>query len=270
MKSCFSFLKSSVGTVSLGLAFSAAVAAWGPSAFAGSIVVDNDEWTLSNSGFASEGSANGTAYAQNAARFLTGGSGSILVYSDNFGLDNTSLQTALTTGGYSVTLDPSLSTPFNEASLSAYRAIFLGGDTLPTADISSLQTYVNDGGGVYIAAGTGFIGGAAGEAAQWNSFLNSYGLSLGSPYNGIVGVIPVVSSSPVLAGVSGLYYNNGNSVSATGPGVVITSDGNQGLIGTYSSSVPDGASTGLLTGLSVALLGVGAKYSRLNSKEARA
>lgn len=273
MKSNYFYFTNSMRPVCLGLALSGVVAACCTSVYGGSIVVDNDEWTLSSAGFSSEGTANGTRYAQNAASFLTGGSGSILIYSDNFGLNNSSLQSALTTAGYSVTEDPTLSTPFTESSLSAYKAIFLGGDTLPSSDSSVLQTYVNDGGGVYIAAGTGDIsGGAAGEAAQWNSFLNSYGLNLASPYNGIIGTIPVLSSSPVLAGVSQLYYNNGNTVSATGPGAVITYDGSQGLIGTYttSSSVPDQTSTGLLTCMSVALLALGARHARLNPKTVKA
>jgi hypothetical protein len=224
---------------------------------------------LSDSGFGAEGAANGTTYAQNAAAFLTGGSGPILIYSDNFGLTSASLLGALTSGGYSVTEDATVSTPFTASSLSAFKAVFLGGDALSSSEISALQTYENHGGGVYIAAGTGtFGGGAAGEAAQWNSFLNPYGLSMASVYNGVVGDVPVVSTSPVLAGVTQLFYDNGNSISASGSAQVITWDGSDGLIGTYSSSsssIPDGGSTVLLTGVSIALLGLGAKQLRLNS-----
>jgi hypothetical protein len=255
------------------LVFAGVAVACCTSVYAGKIVVDNDEWTLSDAGFGAEGAANGTAYAQNAAAYLTGGSGPVLIYSDNFGLDSASLQTALTLGGYGVTEDPSVATPFTAASLSAYKAVFLGGDALSSAEISALTTYENHGGGVYIAAGTGTIpGGSVAEAAQWNSFLNSYGLSLGSVYNGIVGDITVVSTSPVLAGVAQLYYNNGNTVSASGSARVITYDGTEGLIGTYSSSsatVPDGASTALLAGLSAALVLFGARRLRFNSETNR-
>jgi hypothetical protein len=249
------------------LAVAGVVVAGCTSVFGGTIVVDNDEWTLSDAGFGAEGIPNGTAYAQNAAKFLTGGSGSILIYSDNFGFTSSGLQTALTTGGYSVTEDPSVLTPFTAASLSAYKAVFLGGDALSAGEISALQTYENSGGGVYIGAGTGTFGSAATEAAQWNSFLNPYGLNLGSVYNGEFGVIPVVSTSPVLAGVTGLFYDNGNTVSASGSAQVITSDGQVGLIGTYSSSsssVPDDVSTGVLAAMSVALLAFGTKYLRIN------
>jgi hypothetical protein len=143
---------------------------------------------------------------------------------------------------------------------------------LSTAEISALQTYENSGGGVYIAAGTSFItGGSVGEAAQWNSFLNPYGLNLASDYNGVQGTVPVVSTSPVLAGVTELYYDNGNSVTATGSAQVITSFGDNGLIGTFSSSsssVPDNASTALLAAMSMALLGFGARRLRLQTQQA--
>ncbi|MGA2544642.1 MAG: hypothetical protein ABSG78_24085 [Verrucomicrobiota bacterium] len=266
----FSFI-SWMRTARTGFAFAGAMAACCTSAYAyggGAIVVDNDEWTLSDSGFGAEGAANGTAYARQAAAFLTGGSGPILIYSDNFGLAGADLFTALTGGGYAVTEDPGLSTPFTVASLSAYKAVFLAGDTLPAADSAVLQAYVNGGGGVYIAAGTGTIaGGAAGEAAQWNSFLNPFGLNLANSYNGIGGDIPVVSSSPVLAGVTQLFYDNGNTVSASGSAEVITYDGAEGLIGVYSSSsVPDDTSTLFLAGVSLALLAFGVKHSGLNSK----
>jgi len=255
----FSFI-SRIQAVRLGFAYAGIVTVFSTNVFAGgAIIVDNDEWTLSDSGFSTEGSANGTAYAQNAAAFLTGGSGSILIYSDNFGLDGVDLKSALTSGGYSVTEDPGLTTPFTAASLSAYQAIFLAGDTLPAGDSAVLQSYVNNGGGVYIAAGTGTIsGGSAGEAAQWNSFLNAYDLDLASNYNGIGGDVPVVSTSPVLAGVAQLFYDNGNTVSITASGnaQVITYDGTEGLIGTYSASVPDDTSTLFLTVVSMALLGM--------------
>jgi hypothetical protein len=255
-----------IGLACAGAALACCTAAYG----GGTIVVDNDEWTLSDAGFSSEGAANGTAYAQNAAKFLTGGSGSILIDSGNFGLAGGDLNTALTTGGYTVTEDPS--TPFTLANLSAYKAVFLGGNTLPSDYVSVLSAYVNGGGGLYIAEGTGDIGS---EGAYWTSFLKNFGLSTSDPYNGIVGTVPVVSSSPVLAGVSQLFYDNGDTVSLSpltqiysGTAQVITYDGSDGLIATFSSSVPDDTSTLFLAGLSLALLGFGARH--FSSKAERA
>lgn len=261
-------LTSWMRTARAGLACAGAAAACCASAYGGGIIVDNDEWTLSDTGFNSEGIANGTAYAQQAAAFLTGGSGNILIYSDNFGLAGGDLHTALTTGGYSVTEDPGLSTPFTVASLSAYKAVFLAGNVLPSDYASVLQAYVNGGGGVYIAAGTGDIGN---EGAYWTTFLSPFGLSTADPYNGIAGNIPVVSSSPILAGVTQLFYDNGDTVSATGSAQVITYDGSAGLIGVYpASSVPDDTSTLFLAGVSLALMGFGASLGQINLKAAPA
>jgi hypothetical protein len=127
------------------------------SVFAGTIIVNNDEWTLSNSGFASEGSANGTAFAQNAAQYLTGSASGAKVWidSDNFGLNGSNLQTALS--GYALT-DTGTFSAFTLATLQGYQAVFLGGDALTAGEESALISYVNGGGSVYIAAGTGSIG----------------------------------------------------------------------------------------------------------------
>jgi hypothetical protein len=256
----------------LGFALAGAVAVCGSSAYAGGIIIDSDEWALSDYGFGVASAGSAANYADNSAKFLTGGSGSVLIYSSDFALTGTDLQGALTTGGYSVTLDQSVSTPFTASTLSAYKAVFLGGNLLSSAEITALTQYENSGGGVYIAAGTGSIpGSSVGEAALWNSFLNSYGLSLSSSYNGIDAVLSVVSSSPIFNGVPNLDYNNGNSIiSATGSSKVIWTDNGEGLIATYTpSSVPDESSTVLLAGLSLALLVFGTKYSRLEIKALR-
>ena len=53
------------------------------------------------------------------------------------------------------------------------------------ANNAVLIDYVNAGGNVYLAGGTG-AGGAAAEAAQWNTFLNYFGLGFEPSYNGIM------------------------------------------------------------------------------------
>lgn len=207
------------------------------SAFAGTVYVNNDEWPLSNSGFASEGATNGTNLAQDAALFLTGATSGapIWIDSDNFGLTGSDLQTALS--AYALT-DTGTFTAFTLSTLENYSAVFLGGDDLTGAEETALIAYVNAGGGVYIAAGTGDItGGAAGEAAQWNTVLNTFSLNLAPVFNLVEGVFPTDSTSPVLNGVSQIFYDNGNSVNTTGPGAqIITSTGDNGLIGIYPRS----------------------------------
>jgi hypothetical protein len=205
---------------------------------AGVIVVNHDEWTLSNTGFSNAGGTNAQTFTLNLADFLNvdGGAGNFLIYSSNFGLTQSSFLNTLTGSGYGVTVDSTGSTPFNLAALSAYDAIFLGGNPF-SKDDAVLASYVNTGGAVYIAAGTG-VGGAAVEAAQWNTFLTGFGLSLAPFYNGCCGIDPVNGSHAVLAGVSQLYYNNGNTVSAFGPNSSVIEFSNQGigLIGVFDDT----------------------------------
>jgi len=174
-------------------------------AHAGKIVVANDEWTLSNSGFSGLNDAG--QFAQNVASWFNNGStgGNFLAYSGNFGLTGTNLSSSITGAGHSWTVSTAVT--FDLATLSAYDGIFLAGNF---ADNQVLIDYVNNGGNVYLAAGTGW-GGAAAEASQWNTFLNAFGLGLGSFYNGVGGSIAISSAHPIFANVDHLYQDNGNN-----------------------------------------------------------
>jgi hypothetical protein len=227
------------------------------SAFAGHIIVNNDDFPLSNTGFVNAGATNTTNFAQNAALYLTGVSSGAAIWldSDNLSLAQSDLQGALS--AYTLT-DTGFSS-FTLSTLQNYSAVFLGGDNLTSAEEAALIAYINGGGGVYIAAGTGAIGNdtAAAEAAQWNAVINTFQLSLASVYNGFTGDIATNGSNPILNGVAQLYYNNGNSVSSTGPnGLIITTNQGQGLIGIYNptAAVPEPSTMLLVAG---ALAGLG-------------
>jgi hypothetical protein len=235
--------------------------------FAGGIVVNNDDWPISDPGFSNGGNSSPSAYAQNVAAFLTGAKSgaNIWIDSNNFALTGSSLASAL--GAYTLTDSGSFSA-FTSASLAGYSAIFLSGDALTSSEITALTTFVNNGGGVYIAAGTGWFGGASYEAANFNPFLNTFGLALAPSYNGIVGNIPPTSNSGVLSGVTQLYYNNGNDVSVTGtnPGAsVVAFSGSNGLVGVYSGAAAAAApepSSMILCGISAVGLGLWRKKNR--------
>jgi hypothetical protein len=173
---------------------------------AGKIVVANDEWTLSDFAFAV--APDTYAFARNVASYFTAGvPGNFLVFSSNFGLLGAVVESVVQASGHTWTIhtggDLSL------AELQQYDAVFLAGTP---ADNSVLIAYVQSGGDVYMAGGTGF-GGSAAEAAQWAGFLNAFGLSfVGESYNSIEGVVPIASSHPIFLNVSGLYENGGSSV----------------------------------------------------------
>jgi hypothetical protein len=219
---------------------------------AGKIVVTNDEWTLSNTGFS--GSNDPGQFALNVAQWFTGNStgNSFLVYSSNFGLTGSSLSSVMIGAGNAWTVDtvtvPTLSY------LQSFKGVFLAGNGI---DNQLLIDYVNGGGNVFLEGGTGIVGAAA-EAAQWKAFLNAFGLEYGTSYNGVGGNIPISSSHPIFAGVDSLYQDNGNDaldINLLDPSaqVLVTVNGH-GLYAVYESvSVPE---PGTLILLGCALLGL--------------
>lgn len=172
-------------------------------AYAGKIVLAHDEWTLSNSAFSA--TSNTETFATNVADWFTDSStGNFLAYSSNFGLTGSALASTMTSAGHTWT--NSTTVPTDLATLSTYDAIFLAGNAF---DNQALIDYVNGGGNVYLAGGTGW-GGAANEAARWNTFLNTFGLGFGSFYNGVCCNLPINSTHEIFDNVSSLYQNNGN------------------------------------------------------------
>jgi hypothetical protein len=193
------------------------------------IVVSNDEWMFTNQRI---GTDNDAQFATDIAGWLTGGSGNILILSNNFGLEDTGLSGLLTTLGYGVTV-----TSTAPASLAGYAAVF--------------------------------VGGAADEAAAWNPFLNAFGLGLATSYNGVTGDIDVSAfqtqhpyGPALFAGVNTVYVDNGNNVSIVGlgpNGQVFTDAAGNGLYSAVQTGVPEPTSLLLLAG---PLLALGLKRSR--------
>jgi hypothetical protein len=176
----------------------------GKSAQAGMIVLANDEWTFTETGYSQSISDPGI-FASNVANWFTGGTtGNFLAYSSNFGLTGSSLATTMTSAGNSWTVSTGVT--FDLATLSSYDGVFLAGDA---ADNAVLIDYVNAGGNVYLAGGTG-LGGSVAEANRWNTFLNNFGLGFGTSYNGVGGNIAINSTHELFNGVDHLYQNNGN------------------------------------------------------------
>ncbi len=136
----------------------------GLSAHAGKIVVNNDEWTLSNSGWSAPNDPG--IFATNVATWFTGGgTGSFLAYSTNFGLTGSALNSAITTAGHTWTVSTAVT--FDLPTLLGYDGVFLMGNA---ADNSVLTQYVNAGGNVYLGAGTG-LGGPVAEAFYYPQIL---------------------------------------------------------------------------------------------------
>lgn len=231
-------------------------------ALAGRIVLANDEWTLSNSGYTSPNDP--AQFALNVADWFTGGgSGSFLAFSNNFGLTGSSLAGTMTGAGHSWTVT-TLATQFTLANLSTFDGVYLGGNAPPgtlAAYSQILTDYVNAGGNVYLMGGTG-AGGAGAEAARWNTFLGNFGLQFASFYQGTAGSIAISSPHPIFASVDHLFQNNGQDtldIAVADPrSAVLVTVGGHGLYAVFDgvTAVPL-PGTLLLFGAGLAVLGLG-------------
>lgn len=171
---------------------------------AAKIIVANDEWTLSDKGFAEAPDTD--IFVKDIAKWFAGDSnGKFHAYSTNFGLTESSLAATMTGAGYTWTTG--LNIKFDLPTLLNYDGIFLAGNP---ADNDVLIDYVEQGGNVYIAGGTGLLNGFGGEAASWNTFLNHFGLGFAPRYNRIIGNVAINNSYPLMNGVSSLYNNDGS------------------------------------------------------------
>jgi hypothetical protein len=174
----------------------------------GKIFVAHDEWGISDYGY-ELARPSARQLTLNLATWFTGGRpGRFLVYSSFYGLVGHEIAATMTGAGHRWTVDATV--PFTLDTLLGYDAVFVGGTE---ADNSVLIDYVRAGGNVYIEGGTG-LGGDIVEARHWNTFLKAFGLAFGDRYDlgRPAGVYPVVSTSPLFAGVSQLYEQTGNPV----------------------------------------------------------
>ncbi len=166
----------------------------------GKIFANNDEWTLSDVGFQNAPSAG--QFVRNLANWFTGGRpGSFLAYSNSFAFNGTSLASEFSAAGHSFTQATNVSVALDD--LLQFDAILLAEIVV---DNQVLIDYVEAGGSVYLASGTGI------SPIVWNNFLNHFGLEYSLNLNGINGSFPIASMHPTLIGVDSLYFNNGNNV----------------------------------------------------------
>lgn len=182
----------------------------------GRIVVNADEWTLSDSGdWGQPGTGN---FVLNIAGFLTGQSegANVLAYSENFGLTGTNLANTMSNAGHSWTVDNS--STFDLALLQQYDAVYVGGRVNGSdPDAQVLVDYVNNGGNVFIMGGAGTTGGYGGnpllEAAAWNPFLNEFGLAFSMAYDAGSGLFdPEDTDHQIFDGVDSLFQSVGQGI----------------------------------------------------------
>ena len=203
----------------------------------GKIFVANDEWALSDTGFAAAPDAEKLAL-NIAAWFGNGLSAKFLVYSTNWSLTGQRLAQTMTGAGHSWTINTAME--FTLPNLLQYDAVFIAGDVL---DTSVLTDYVRAGGHVYLAGGTAWFGPLT-EAGRWNPFLNAFGLNFDYeplPLSRVV--LPVSSTSPLFKGVTSLWLLDDygmavQTLDASNPTTkTVLSYSGRGLSATYAADV---------------------------------
>jgi hypothetical protein len=207
----------------------------------GRVAVSHDEWPTTDLGFALAPTGVAATFALNIAEWFTGGPpGNFLVYSNNIAYTQSQMTATMAGAGHVWTIwSPGLGVSITAAGLQPYDAVFLGGQlpgggATPTAELAA---YVQGGGGLYLACGTGpgQYPSAAAEAAAWNPLLAGFGMQLQSSYNTLMGVFATAYAHPMFSSVPSLYCHFGNSVAPTGPNpaTMIFSTAGEGLFGFY-------------------------------------
>jgi|GEM_PF-3575880 len=192
-------------------------ASFGPNGLFGQgrIVASHDNNILSSS-------YSGTDQGQfvvSVSQFLTGANtGNILAIESTPGDPvrdySTTVRNAWSNAGFNVTITDV--TTQTLAQLQAFDAVFVT-VTFPvsgTINSAALTSYVQGGGNVYIANGTGVLNtGAAGEGAFLNPFLTNFGLAYNtSGYNTLNATFPVTNSHPIFNNVNTLGHGFGASL----------------------------------------------------------
>lgn len=180
---------------------------------AGRVIAAGDEWLLADQAFVTNYDS-ATAFSDNIATFA--GGQSYLIFHDTaspqaFG---SSFQQRLALAGKNVTTD-------NVSALSAsllqgYQAVFLTGTYAGNSTNAAILTdFVNNGGTVYIAMGTG--PNAATEQSAWNPFLNAWNLNLtGSyfPFGSLTTASLLPNTSPLAVNVSSVTWGYGLEIAS--------------------------------------------------------
>lgn len=226
-----------------------------PFAAAGIVVVNNDEWTSSQSAFNS--TPDTARFFQNLTKlFAPDGSGKFLAYSDNlsltggcciggWGASGSALRNTIEGAGHSwtVTTEPELNLPF----LSEFDGVFLTDPVRVSNGVASifdvgavaqtLEAYVNGGGNVYVQFGTGFQ--ESSNSPGYLAFTERFGLSNTTGFNGLCCLINIGDQHydyELFEGIGTLFFVNGNWITLTdpaNPAARLFSFNGQGLIGVY-------------------------------------
>jgi hypothetical protein len=210
-------LRRSIRLVHLAMALALPYLGTGTAALAqspsfGSIVVFNDEWPLTNTGF-SVAPAGAQRFVQNLVGQMDPEDGvRILIWSSNYSSGWTStFRARLATEGATVTTSTDSSLSLSQ--LFQYDGVILAA-ALPSGsapDNSRLIDYLHAGGNALVLGGCDHS-----DASYFNTLLNAFGLGFAVPTNWRSGTFAIDSPDPYFIGVGGLWQDNGNDIFRVG------------------------------------------------------
>ena len=187
----------------------------------GRVIFANDEWALADNvsnvpGFEPTSPPNDPAqFAENiAAWFLEGTgrtTGKFHAFSNNVGFTGTGLRDVMEGLGHEWSVSTT-AFPFEIENLHQFDAIFVGGFSV---DNNVLIEYVNSGGSVYLAAGSGTTGGfdPVREAEAWREFANVFGFDFSEEYHiNAIGNVAIQNDHPLFIDVDHLANGNGQTI----------------------------------------------------------
>jgi len=221
----------------------------------GRVIAVGDEWIVSNNAFTLD-PVNTSAFVVNTANYFTGGGpGNFLVYTNQSQFSGSSFLNTMTTAGHTITVNPAM--PLTLANMLAFDGVFLsGGIGSGGANASLWASYVANGGGLFVAAGTGVFGSAPAEAAAWNPLLNLFGLAFGNqfvPAPSLIDAPLVAGSHPLQSGMTQVVWgygqevidldaipNNVNTVAMHADFSAWQGSSHYGVVGTYNVPAPAG------------------------------
>jgi hypothetical protein len=181
------------------------------------VVAASDEWPLGDEGF--EKAPDAATLATNVASWFTGGGpGRFLMFSRNYGLVGNSLHSTLTGAGHTLVTKSEFTDEFTVENLASFDGVFVAGDD---ADNQVLIEYVEGGGSVYVAGGTG-MGGVEADSTRWATFLARFNLKFSAELNQLQGNQEISSDHPIFQNVSTLYMAGGTDLELLDPGATST------------------------------------------------
>lgn len=183
----------------------AALSASAVFAATGKVVLIGDEWPVSNTAF-SQTSTETYAFIDNVAGFLGGSTYRIATGNPRFGSE---FEDRLTGA-----LGKTVSRVVDVSDLSGVDVVILAGRE-GSGNAAALNSFVRNGGSVFLALGTGEFRTAPAEVAGWRDFLSAWGLGAeGRWLPGTRLIAAPVSGGALAAGVTRMTWGYGHKVTA--------------------------------------------------------